>query len=393
MSPTFQRNASQIATADAAGATVWVVDDSALEREVCCGALTPRWTVRAFSSGAAMIEALADQLPQVIVLDWHMPDLSGVEVCQFVRSQYDLGKLPILILTATPSKDSVLKALAAGANDFVAKPISDLELNARVAGLVRMSSLYAKLAETERTLRVEADFRERFMGMLAHDLRQPLNTIFLASQALAGPASVKGVSAHSVGLLQRAGERMRRMINDLLDFTRARPESGMPIQREPADLAQIVRTAVDEQRLARPDQVISLQSGERCHGCWDADRLAQVCSNLLGNALEHGAPGGPIDVQLTCSESDVELTVSNRGEIIPADVLSTLFQPFRRGRDVRRTSGGVGLGLYIVAQIVRAHGGTCSVQSDETGTHFRVRLPSEASESPVSVAPSRLVSS
>jgi signal transduction histidine kinase len=161
----------------------------------------------------------------------------------------------------------------------------------------------------------------------------------------------------------------------------------MPIARQPADLAQIVRTALEELRLARPEQVINLNAGENCQGLWDADRLAQVCSNLIGNAIEHGAPGSPIDVRVHCSEAEIELTVSNRGPAIPPEVLATIFKPFRRGPEARRTSGGVGLGLYIVEQIVRAHGGRCSAQSDASGTHFRVQLPCDASPAPPSVGP------
>jgi signal transduction histidine kinase len=364
---------SQIATPSAESALVWVVDDSAMERELCRSALASRWVVETFPSGAAMIEGLAAQrAPQALVLDWHMPDMSGIDVCQFVRTSFDLGQLPILILTVSSAEESLIEALAAGANDFVQKPFSDLELNARVAGLVRMSSLYAKLAEAERTLRVEADFRERFMGMLAHDLRQPLNTIFLASHAISQPVGSVGHLPEAFGMLQRAAGRMQRMIADLLDFTRSRPESGIPIQRSPTDFVQIVRATWAE---LRPGQQLCLQADESCLGSWDPDRLAQLCSNLIGNAIQHSAADSPIEVRIQAVGHDVELCVSNRGETIPPEVLATLFQPFRRGREVRRASGSVGLGLYIVDQIARAHGGASSAQSDSSGTHFRVRLP------------------
>jgi signal transduction histidine kinase len=355
---------------------VWVIDDSPLQGEISRKALCPYYEVVVYSSGAAMLEALAaSTAPDILVLDWHMPDMSGVEVCRFVREARDLAQLPILILTTSGSSESLLEGLAAGANDFVRKPVSELELNARVAGLVRMASLHAKLTEAERKLRIEADFRERFMGMLAHDLRQPLNTIFMASGALASKVLAANKSAGMLSMQLRAAERMKRMITELLDFTRSRPESGMPIQPQWTDLAALARASLEEIGSAQTQHQLSLSVDGPCLGNWDPDRMSQVCGNLVGNAIEYSAPGSPIEVRLSCNELGVELQVSNRGDVIPPEVLPTLFQPFRRGRESKRSNDGVGLGLYIVEQIVVAHGGTISVQSEDGYTHFRVWLP------------------
>ncbi|HTV22118.1 MAG TPA: ATP-binding protein [Polyangiaceae bacterium] len=355
---------------------VWVVDDSPLQLEACRAALVSHFEVQVFTSGNAALEQIgAGVLPEVMVLDWHMPDLSGVEVCRFIRGQYDQASLPVLILTASGKDDNLVEALAAGANDFVQKPVSDVEVQARVSGLVRMAAAHAQLLEVQRTLRVEAEFRERFMGMLAHDLRQPLNTIYLASQTLGILAGEASKVVSSVGMQQRAVARMKRMIDELLDFTRSRPETGMPIQRQQADLAQIAQATLDEIRPACPEQVLMLHAEQPCVGWWDPDRLAQVCSNLINNAIEHGGTNAPIDVRVRCSAGVGELTVSNQGAIIPESVLATLFEAFRRGKSVRPSSGGVGLGLYIVDQIVRAHGGSVAADSNEAGTSFHVRLP------------------
>jgi signal transduction histidine kinase len=211
--------------------------------------------------------------------------------------------------------------------------------------------------------------------MLAHDLRQPLNTIHLANQALALPEGASGRASGALGMQQRAVSRMKRMIDELLDFTRSRPETGMPIQRQTTDLVSIARGVLDEMRPGWPGHTLTLHAECPCVGTWDPDRLAQVCSNLIGNALEHSAPNSPIDVRVGCNEGLGELTVSNLGTVIPDAVLATLFEAFRRGRGVKPSSNGVGLGLYIVDQIVRAHGGSIIADSSEAGTHFRVRLP------------------
>lgn len=359
-----------------------MVDDSPSQLEVCRAALAPQFQVSIFTSGGAALEQLdAGPVPEVIVLDWVMPDMSGIEVCRFIRGRFDLAELPVLILTASGTGETLLEAMEAGANDFVQKPVSDLEVRARVAGLVRLSAAHAQLQQIQRTLHVEAEFRERFMGMLAHDLRQPLNTIHLAAQTLlhAPGLSESGATPPNpaLGMQQRAVARMKRMIDELLDFTRSRPETGMPIQREPTDLAAVARATVNEMQPGWPAHTLTLHAEHPCVGTWDPDRLAQVCSNLIGNALEHSAPGSPIDVRVSGSESLAELTVSNLGPVIPPALLATLFQAFRRGT-AKPGSSGVGLGLYIVDQIVRAHSGTLVADSSETGTHFRVRLPRHA---------------
>lgn len=353
---------------------VWVVDDSRVQADVCREALADSYEVRLFDGGAAMLEALAlGEPPALLVLDWNMPDMSGAEVCRFVRESFDSARLPILILTATQTNETLLEALAAGSNDFVRKPFLRSELNARVAALVRAAGLYAKLRAAERRLRVEVDFRERFMGMLAHDLRQPLNAIFMANSRLSNNV-VGSPLALTTQVQGRAAERMKRMIDELLDFTRVRPETGMPIQRAVTDLAVTIRESLDEVQAAHVERRLEFEQIGSCVGNWDPERLAQVCSNLLGNAIAHGDPAGAVTVQLDGSaEEFVELSVSNFAKPIAPETLSQLFLPFRRARSDGQ--GGVGLGLYIVQQIVNGHGGSIEAQSDESVTRFVVRLP------------------
>lgn len=350
---------------------VWVVDDSPMHGEACRQALAAKYDVRVYEGGSQMLEDLAQRTPpDVLVLDWHMPDMSGIEVCRFVRGQRNLAELPILILTGVAPTESVADALDAGANDFLRKPFVNSELEARVTSLARMSFLHGRLAEVEGRLRVEAEFRERFMGMLAHDLRQPLNAIATAAHAMQAAAPQ---AARFFGVQQRAVERMTRMIDELLDFTRNRPESGMPLQREPLNLADTVRNVIEEIRMAHADRRLELSVEGSCTGCWDPDRLVQVCTNLVVNALEHSAKTSPVQLRLVGDDENVMLRVSNVGPVIPLELQRTIFQPFRRGWG--STSRGVGLGLHIVDLIVRAHGGTITVESDGSGTHFAVSLP------------------
>jgi signal transduction histidine kinase len=216
-------------------------------------------------------------------------------------------------------------------------------------------------------------FREQMMGVLGHDLRNPLTAIRgLTGLLLLGDLPAPARS--HIDRIDRAAQRMFEMISTLLDFTESRFRGGISVVPAPADLRDIVGAVVDELRAAHPDRAIELDVSGASSGNWDGARLAQVVSNLVANALTHGGPGDTVRVTLA-GDADVVLTVANGGAPIAPELLATLFEPFRRGDDGGRTRG-LGLGLYIVEQIVRAHGGTIAVESNrERGTRFTVRLP------------------
>jgi PAS domain S-box-containing protein len=224
-----------------------------------------------------------------------------------------------------------------------------------------------------------ARFGERLIAIVTHDLRNPLNAIHLSATQL----------LHSVGLpererrlatrIARSGERMMRMISELLDFTRGRLGGGIPIHRVPGDVRSVVRQGVEELEAAWPDRRLSLKVGPgRYDGTWDGDRLLQVVSNLGGNALQYSPPDSPITFSLSDAADAVVLEVHNTGEPIPPELVPHLFDPFRRGVTAGHSGGGggLGLGLYIVEQVVKGHGGRIEVASTaEQGTTFRVTLP------------------
>ena len=167
---------------------------------------------------------------------------------------------------------------------------------------------------------------------------------------------------------------MQRMIEDLFDLARARLGGGIPIVRGAADLGNIARRVVAELETAYPDRKFVLERDGDSTGHWDADRLAQVVSNLVGNAVRHGLATAPIEVSLRGGGSRVVLAVSNAGGI-PADVVPHIFDPFRSSDTRRARAEGLGLGLFIVNQIVLAHGGTVAVDAESDRTTFRVTLP------------------
>jgi signal transduction histidine kinase len=172
-----------------------------------------------------------------------------------------------------------------------------------------------------------------------------------------------------------SGRRMSRMIDDMLDLTRARLGGGIPLRRQETEFSQIVQRVIHEAQLSYPEGRFETRQEGELSGYWDADRLTQVTSNLLGNALEHGDKRDPIEVALSGTRGErVTLEVTNTG-VVPTEMLPHLFDPFRGGQRQLGRREGLGLGLYIVQQIVLAHGGQVDVKTDERRTTFVVELP------------------
>jgi PAS domain S-box-containing protein len=229
----------------------------------------------------------------------------------------------------------------------------------------------------EEELRQTAAFRERFLGIVSHDLRTPLNAILLSAGRLLHSEAVEKHHLKAVRRITTSAERMGRMISDLLDFTRGRLGGGIPIHPRPINLRHLCRNVMEELEAGHPERELRLAAEGRFQGEWDPDRLAQAFGNLGKNALEYSPKGTPVDFVLRDEGDTVSLAVHNEGPPIPAERLSSLFEPFQRAVEHRVSSGpGLGLGLFIVQQIVTSHGGTVEVRSSEAeGTTFTVRLP------------------
>jgi PAS domain S-box-containing protein len=225
-----------------------------------------------------------------------------------------------------------------------------------------------KAAERERQR-----MRELFLGILGHDLRNPLNTIAASVYAIRSelPESADRV----VPRITRATDRMSRMIEQLLDFTRARLGEGIPVEPRAGDLRQICLQVVEDLGAQHPGR-IRFSAPESLTGTWDGDRLIQAISNLVSNAVQHGSKVDPVEVRLRREGADAVLDIVNRGDPIAPEAATTIFEPFRRlGAEPGRESAGLGLGLYIAREVVRAHGGTIELDSNTERTRFRVRLP------------------
>ena len=217
------------------------------------------------------------------------------------------------------------------------------------------------LAQTQRYARL----MEVFVSVLTHDLRNPLAAIVTASQMLQTDQDVPRAAAR----IRQSADRMARLIDQLLDFSRIKMGAGLPLDLRDMDLAATGRMVVGELQAGYPDRHIRLEERGRLWGTWDRDRLAQLLSNLAGNACQHGED--PIVIGLDGAHPDiVRVTVDNRGTI-SAELIPDLFEP--GGRSGR--TGGLGLGLFIVQQIALAHGGSIQLADAPDLTRFVVEIP------------------
>jgi signal transduction histidine kinase len=231
----------------------------------------------------------------------------------------------------------------------------------------------------EEELRATAEFRERLIGIIGHDLRNPLSAIVMSSALLSQRGSLAPEDARLAKRIAVSGDRMTRMIGQLVDFTRARLGGGFKLRLAAADLGEICAEIVDELRLGSSAELkLRLKTEGQLVGTWDADRLARVLSNIASNAVDHAIPGTAIVIDARDEGNAVAVSVTNEGAPIAPEQLSQIFAAFRQvgtGESREGRDGHLGLGLYIASEIVRVHGGTLDVRSQGGATTFTMRLP------------------
>jgi signal transduction histidine kinase len=225
----------------------------------------------------------------------------------------------------------------------------------------------------EQEAQKTALFRERFIGILGHDLRSPLSAVIAGAGIIARDQGASPQVKDAAVRIRKSAARMTRMIGELLDFTQARLAGGISVQPQNCDVHEVARVAVEEAQAAAPERRIRLTQEGDTSGAFDADRVAQLFSNLLQNAATYAPAEEPIEVAVRGLPGHVEVAVSNGGPQIEDGVVATLFEPFKRGAAMGE-SKGLGLGLFIVQQIARAHGGDVEVETAPGRTTFRATL-------------------
>ena len=368
---------------DLKGRKILIVDDDRLNLRILTGILRPDgYTLAEADSGERALEVYAQFRPDLVLLDVMLPGLNGFETCRTLHRTYGAETAPVIFITAKSESDDVVEGLTAGGIDYLPKPFRPKEALARIR-----THMHNRLLVEQQRLLVEqlnkADAaKNRFLGMAAHDLRNPLASIRALSEFLRD-GTVGPLSAEQIDLVQTihtASQQMLDLVNELLDV--ATIESGeMKMKLEPHNLAKVINKSVElanieaEKKKTRitfenvlPPILVKI----------DAAKMKQVIDNLLSNAVKYSPPGSHVTVLLTADDNGCSFAVRDQGPGIPDNERDKLFKDF--GRLSARPTGGeksVGLGLAICRKIVEAHGGTIvaeNLPAPAGGCEFRVIL-------------------
>jgi signal transduction histidine kinase len=339
----------------------------------------PHIEVLTARSGREALELLLEHEVGLALLDVQMPEMDGFELAELMRGTERTRQVPIIFVTAgAREQHRLFKGYELGAVDFLFKPIEAHILQSKVKVFFDLYRQRQQLREQMTTLTDTLRMNEMFIAILSHDLRNPLNAVLTGAELLLRVSS----EPSTLGVAERirsSGRRMAGLVSDVLDMARSRVGGGISLTLGPVDLGELIQRVVAEHQT---DAGIQVELQGELHGEWDSGRLAQAISNLLGNALQHGA-GGQVLVRADGgAEPKVTLSVSNAGRI-PSSRRESLFDPFG-GRDPRANpESGLGLGLYIVKQIVLAHDGSIELKTDEPDlVCFQIELPRKPPASP-----------
>lgn len=326
-------------------------------------------------SGTEALELLLQHEVALALVDVQMPEMDGFELAEMMRGSERTRHVPIIFVTAgTRDLQRMFRGYDAGAVDFLYKPVEAHVLRSKAEVFFQLYRQKQQLARHLQERTEALRMHELFTAVLGHDLRGPLSAIMMAAELLVRRPDEK-VSAIGERLL-RSGQWMGRMIEDMLDLARARQGGGMPVVRERFDMGALAERVVHERQSTWPGKQVQLRCQGDLEGAWDEDRMTQVLSNLVGNALRHG-DDTLVLVELDGTEPGVVTLRVRNGGTIPAELLPHIFDPFRSGRTGRPSarSEGLGLGLYIVQEIVKAHAGRLQVRSADGETCFTAALP------------------
>jgi signal transduction histidine kinase len=313
---------------------------------------------------------------QIILADYNLPTFDGPHALQLAQSL--CPAVPFIVVSGALGDERAIGILKLGATDFVLKDRLEM-LPQSIERALREADDRLRRRQAEAETLQSAAFEKQLIGIVSHDLRNPLSAICMAGALLM--RKVEPPQRRSVQHIIDAAQRSIRLIQNLLDFTQARLGGGIPIERKPADLWEVVRCTVDEVRLIYPQRQIDVQVAGCAAGHWDADRMTQAVGNLLTNALQYSPSDSVVTLRGRAEDRQLTLESHNWGEAINAETLAELFEPLKRGANLAGTrQRNIGLGLYIVRAIALAHGGSVAVCStQEGGTTFTMTLPKHIS--------------
>lgn len=392
-----------------------VIDDSKTQALRLAATLERHgFTTEVAFDGEAGVRACAAAPPDVVLSDVLMPGVDGYEVCRRLKSSASTRDIPVMLLTSLADPMDVVRALAAGADNFVTKPYEDEQLIARVERMVRgrhctdsivevhgetfridapparildvlVSSLEdaaARNAELEasrqRLARANAQ-RDDLMAIVAHELKTPLAALSMRAELALRKASSNGPSVDDFRALASSTTkqvgRLVAIIDDLSDITRIE-SGGLRIEKKRVNLVEVAREALERQRTSSTIHHLAMSAPEALYVEADPLRVDQVITNFLTNALKYAPNGGEVGLRLAVSDGSARVSVSDEGIGIAPEAMPRLFERYFRTSGGRSTAQGLGLGLYVSKQLVELHGGKIGAESRPgEGSTFWFTLP------------------
>jgi signal transduction histidine kinase len=371
--------------ADILNAKILVVDDREANVRLLEGMLSGAGysCITSTMDPRAVCELHRKNRYDLILLDLLMPGMDGFQVMEGLKEIEVDGYLPVLVISAQPGHN--LRALQAGAKDFISKPIHLAEVLSRVHNLLEVRLLHVETRNTSKVLEQTVErlkeverLKNGFLSTVSHELRTPLTSITgslgLLSSGVLGALSDEVVEV--VAIAERNAVRLMALINDILDLDRL--ETGtIGGHFAPVPVESILRRAMESVRGFGQPHGVTVEAPEVSSMIWaDADRIVQVVVNLLSNAVKFSPPGGVVTIGVAAEESWVEFRVTDRGRGVPVSAHRAIFERFRQVETSdAREKGGTGLGLAICKSIIEQHGGTIGVESEEgRGSTFWFRV-------------------
>jgi len=369
-------------------AKILVVDDNAQNRALAQATLEDEgYNVILAETGEDGVRAVQSERPDCVLLDVRMPGTDGFAVCTRIRALPEGSDTPVVFLTALRDVDTFDRALRAGGDDFLTKPVRPTELVLRVQAALRLRRMNADLREHYELVRRQRDDlmrlqleKERLSAFVVHDLKNPVNTLDLHAQLLLRNPALPESARDSVQHIREEARSLLRLILNLLDISKSEQARLTPRPSNVA-LEALTRDIVDAFELRASSSQLRLERQvEVSHVQADPDLLRRVLENLVDNAIRHAPAGSAVRLSVAAESGATVLRIADQGRGIAPENREKIFEAFVQGSTedalAARTSRGLGLAFCRLA--VEAHGGTISVEDGKPGAVFCVRLPSVA---------------
>ncbi len=364
---------------------VLVVDDDAELREALTVMLgASGYDIIAASNAAQAVELFSERQPALVLLDVLMPDADGFAVLRQIRGEPGGVDVAVVMMTALGDQGTRRRAVEAGADDFLTKPIQRADLLVRVRSAGSIGRLRAEVRRAQTVIRAQLDALERaqqqrkdLAALLMHDLKNPLTTCMLNAQVMLSDPSLSGVHREQISEIKEATDIIHRMLMDMLDIELTEDGQLVP-QVADANLAELVNEVVGAMRLRATEEGVSIQSSVVAEAVANVDRdlVRRLVANLVDNAIAHAPTGTAVGVDLLVEDGYVELRISDEGSGVPEPHRERIFDKYARIDNEPRSGGSHGLGLTFCRLAAEVHGGRIWVEDNEPrGARFCVKIP------------------